>query len=52
MTKREALRQTTQASTLTRLGFTPREDARKYPCESCDAESVYGAQKWLLMTAC
>ena len=27
-------------------------DARKYPCESCDAERVYGAQEWLLMTAC
>ena len=26
-------------------------DARKYPCESCDAERVYGAQEWLLMTA-
>ena len=26
-------------------------DARKYPCESCDAERVYGAQEWLFMTA-
>lgn len=27
-------------------------DARKYPCESCDEPRVYGAQEWLLMTAC
>jgi hypothetical protein len=32
------------------MGVEP--DARKYPCESCDAERVYGAQEWLLMTAC
>ena len=32
------------------MGVEP--DARKYPCESCDAKRVYGAQEWLLMTAC
>tara|TARA_R110000868_G_scaffold197718_2_gene443966 strand:- start:349 stop:543 length:195 start_codon:yes stop_codon:yes gene_type:complete len=27
-------------------------DARKYQCENCDAPRVYGAEAWLLMTAC
>lgn len=25
-------------------------DARKYPCESCQAPRVYGAEEWLMMT--
>ena len=30
------------------MGVEP--DARQYTCEYCEAQRVYGAQEWLLMT--
>lgn len=27
-----------------------KSDARKYPCESCGENRVYGAEEWLLLT--